>query len=98
MLGCFWSFVQLFFCLCNVEAVDSNVYNTPSSIELAAIIPGRFAYGDQLDANHFVRDIILCPATGGLERIDGRHQLYDPLHFVFAFPNGELGWRPFIMR
>lgn len=81
--------------ICVVSAeVDGNVYNVPSSDELAAIIPGQFTYGNQLDPYNFVRDIVLIPQKGGVQRIDDRHPLYDPLHFVFAFPSGEMGWRP----
>lgn len=80
------------------EEVDCNVYNLPASDELAAIISGNFCYGSQMDDGHFVRDIVLCPQKGGVKRIDDRHHLYDPLHFVFAFPNGEIGWRPKIMK
>jgi hypothetical protein len=78
--------------------VDGNVYNVSQSDELAAIIPGRFTYGDQLDSHNFVRDIVLVPNKGGVQRIDDRHLLFDPLHFVFAFLTGEMGWRPRIMK
>ena len=80
------------------DEVDCNVYKTPTSSELAAIIPGNFTYGITLDNINFVRNVVLNPKRGGIKRIDDRHQLYDPLHFVLAFPNGEAGWRPRIMR
>ncbi len=70
----------------------------PLSDELAAIIPGRFTYGDQLDSHNFVHDIVLVPTKGGVQRIGDRHPLFDPLHFVFAFPSGEMDWRPRIMK
>ncbi len=74
--------------------IDGNVYSVSQSDELAAIIPGRFTYGDQLDSHNFVRDIVLVPNKGGVQRIDDRHLPFDPLHFVFAFLSGQLGWRP----
>ena len=78
---------------CAAAAKDGNVYNVSQSDELAAIIPGRFTY-DQLDSHNFVRDIVLVPNKGGVQRIDDRRLLFDPLHFVFAFLSGELGRRP----
>ena len=86
------------FCVAAGE-VDGNVYNISQSDELAAIIPGRFTYGDQLDSHNFVRDIVLVPNKGGVQRwIDDRHLLSDPLRFVFAFLSGMMGWRPRIMK
>lgn len=78
--------------------VAGSTYKRPPSSELAAINPGRFTYGDQLDSHNFVRDIIINPKKGGVQRIDDRHPLYDPLHFVFAYPNGEMGWRPMLKK
>ena len=78
--------------------VAGSTYDRPPSSELAAIIPGRFTYGDQLDPYNFVRDIVLNPKKGGVQRIDDRHPLYDPLHFVFAYPNGEMGWKPMLKQ
>ncbi len=80
--------------------VDGKVCNVSQSDELAAIIPGQFTYGDHLDSHNFVRDIELVPNIGGvqLQRIDDRRLLFDPLHFVFAFLSGEMGWRPRIMK
>ena len=81
------------FCVAAGE-VDGNVYNVSQSDELAAIIPARFTHRDQLDSHNFVRDIVLVPNKGGVQRIDDRRLLFDPLHFVFAFLSGELGRRP----
>ena len=79
------------------EATGST-YEPPPSSELAAIIPGRFTYGDQLDSHNFVHDIVPSPKKGGVQRTDDRHLMYDPLHFVFAYPNGEMGWRPMLEK
>ncbi len=75
------------FCAATGE-VYGNVYSVFQSDELAAIILGRFTYGDQLDSHNFVRDIALVSKKGGVQRIDDRHPLFDPLHFMFAFPGG----------
>ncbi len=53
---------------CAAAAKDGNVYNVSQSDELAAIIPGRFTY-DQLDSHNFVRDIVLVPNKGGVQKL-----------------------------
>ena len=81
------------------EKVDARLYNTPTADNIAAIIPGHF---DDEPTNHrredsFVNDIVLNPIRNRQHpfRIDG---YTDPPHFVLLFPNGELGWRPKLMK
>jgi len=38
------------------------------------------------------RDIILHQQGGGLQQINDRQPVYDPLNFLFLLPHGELGW------
>ncbi len=86
-------------CPCPSALPHGNVYNVSQSDELAAIIPARFTHRDQLDSHNFVRDIVLVPNKGGVQRwIDDRHLLSDPLRFVFAFLSGMMGERPRIMK
>ena len=38
------------------------------------------------------RDIILHQQGGGLQQINDRQPVYDPLYFALLLPHGELGW------
>ena len=85
------------------EKVDARLYK-PTADNIAAIIPGHFddAYEP---TNHrredsFVNDIVLNPIRNRQHpfRIDAKHRYTDPLHFVLLFPNGELGWRPKLLK
>lgn len=80
-------------------STDERRYNAPTtSHEIAALIPGD---GSNFDS---ARDIILryraipaqdgVPADAGLRRISEHNAAYTPLHYVFLFPFGELGWHP----
>ena len=84
------------------EKVDARLYNTPTADNIAPIIPGHF---DDEPTNHhredsFVNDIVLNPIRNHQHpfRIDAKHRYTDPLHFVLLFPNGELGWRPNLLK
>ena len=74
---------------------DTWRYNLPTSIEVAAIIPGS---GEENIQEH--REIILQlqqpqdndPTLTNFIRISHLHPLYTPLHYVLLFPSGETGW------
>jgi len=75
--------------------IDIQCYNLPTSIEVAAIIPGSSNKDIQ---EH--REVILClrqhqaddPIWNNLIRISHLHPLYTPLHYVLLFSRGETGW------
>jgi hypothetical protein len=74
---------------------DPWVYNLPTSVEIAAIIPGS---GDEDIQEH--REVILWlhqaqandPTRNSLKRISHLHPIYSPLHYVLLFPQGKTGW------
>jgi hypothetical protein len=74
---------------------DTRRYNLPTSIEVAAIIPGSGE--ENIQEN---REIILqlqqpredIPTRTNFKRISHLHPLYMPLHYVLLFPSGETGW------
>jgi hypothetical protein len=74
---------------------DIRRYNLPTSVEVAAIIPGS---GNEDIQEH--REVILRlrqhqaddPTRNNLIRISHLHPLYTPLHYVLLFPRGEIGW------
>jgi hypothetical protein len=74
---------------------DPRVYNLPTSVEVAAIIPGS---GEEDIQEH--REVILRlrqaqaddPTRNSLTRISHLHPIYSPLHYVLLFPQGETGW------
>ena len=75
-------------------------YNLPTSDEIAAIIPDN-------ESSQRKRSIIYYSKVPGgdqsvsrsqLRKIDQNSSLYDPLHYVLLFPNGELGWEPELRR
>ena len=45
-----------------------------------------------------IAEIITVHSANGPFRIHAKHRYTDPLHFLLLFPNGELGWRPNILR
>ncbi|CAA7014411.1 unnamed protein product [Microthlaspi erraticum] len=68
---------------------DGRVYNTPTSSEVAAIIPGDFNM--QMETN---RDIILQERNSGkLKRISEIHPSYIPMKYPIPFAHGEDGFR-----
>jgi hypothetical protein len=74
---------------------DIRCYNLPTSVEIAAIIPGSGE--ENIQEN---REIILRlrqpraddPTRSNFKRISHLHALYTPLHYVLLFPSGETGW------
>ena len=61
-------------------------YAAPTANEIAVLIvdnPGE-------EATH--RDVVLFRHDGRMERINETSSLYDPLHYVLMFSNGETGW------
>jgi hypothetical protein len=78
---------------------DHRRYNLPTSVEVAAIIPGS---GEEDIQEH--REVILRlhqpraddPTRSTLIKISHLHPLYTPLHYVLLFPRGETGWHPTI--
>ncbi|RIA79147.1 hypothetical protein C1645_680001, partial [Glomus cerebriforme] len=47
---------------------------------------------DGYDVNLSNRDILLRLCNRDLQKISKLHPLYDPLHYVLLFPNGDNGW------
>ncbi|KAF8092050.1 hypothetical protein N665_0426s0008 [Sinapis alba] len=66
---------------------DGRTYNTPTSSEVAALIPGDF----NLDMDK--RDIVLQKHSGKLMRINEIHASYLPLQYPLLFAYGEDGFR-----
>ena len=67
---------------------QSRAYNSPSSDEVAVILPGDGTAADR-------RDIVLyCRSSDDrrLAQIDDGHPAYSPLHYVLLFPYGTNGW------
>ncbi|KAF8116963.1 hypothetical protein N665_0013s0022 [Sinapis alba] len=66
---------------------DGRTYNTPTSSEIAALIPGDF----NLDMDK--RDIVLQKQSGKLMRISEIHAAYLALQYPLIFIYGEDGYR-----
>ena len=66
---------------------DGRTYNTPTSSEVAALIPGDF----NLDMDK--RDIVLQKHSGKLMRINEIHPSYLALQYPLLFTYGEDGFR-----
>ncbi|WZZ54433.1 hypothetical protein YC2023_054540 [Brassica napus] len=66
---------------------DGRTYNTPTSSEVAALIPGDFNLG--MDK----RDIVIQHKFGRLTRIDEIHISYLALQYPLLFVYGEDGFR-----
>ncbi|CAN7018065.1 unnamed protein product [Brassica oleracea var. botrytis] len=66
---------------------DGRTYNTPTSSEVAALIPGDFNLG--MDK----RDIVIQHKSGRLTRIDEIHISYLALQYPLLFVYGEDGFR-----
>jgi hypothetical protein len=69
------------------DSADGHRYNLPTIKEIAAVVPGN---GEEEVSSD--RDIILRLIGGSLQRISQLNPLYDPLHYVLLFPQGEQGW------
>ena len=68
------------------DAPEPHRYNTPSTRDIAAIVP------DGVQSSSPFRDIIFRVRGRGLTRINELHASYDPLHFPLLFPYGQEGW------
>ncbi|KAF8118673.1 hypothetical protein N665_0003s0048 [Sinapis alba] len=66
---------------------DGRTYNTPTSSEVVALIPGDF----NLDMDK--RDIVVQKHSGKLMRINEIHASYLPLQYPLLFAYGEDGFR-----
>lgn len=86
-------------CVYIADAVDGRTYNTPSSDEVAAILPNIVddAVSSLYDRT-FVRDIVLNRRDNTMQTMDDCHPLSDSLTFPLLCPNGEKGWRPNTLR
>jgi hypothetical protein len=40
----------------------------------------------------YERDLVIKPNTGGVQRINGLNQCYDPICYVLLLPSGQSGW------
>uniref|UniRef100_A0A0D3C319 Helitron helicase-like domain-containing protein n=1 Tax=Brassica oleracea var. oleracea TaxID=109376 RepID=A0A0D3C319_BRAOL len=69
------------------RAKDGRTYDTPTTSEVAALIPGDF----NLDMDK--RDIVLQQKSGKLLRIDEIHASYLALQYPLLFVHGEDGFR-----
>jgi len=65
----------------------SSVYASPTSDEVAVILPGDGTAPER-------RDVVLRLRSerNALTRIDDGHPAYAPLHYVLLFPHGTNGW------
>ena len=66
-------------------------YNVITASEIAIIMPG------DKNANTLAKDVVLHKSVGGIKRISSLNSLYDPLHYVLLFPNGETGFNYFLI-
>ena len=69
--------------------VDRRIYNTPSTNEIAILIPG---FGECEKPTK--REALVFEKTGTVKKMDCNHQAYDPLMYPLIFPSGQLGWAP----
>jgi hypothetical protein len=73
---------------------NDKTYKLPTAEELAIIIPFN---NESCEIQS--RDIVIhTKSNGKLQRINELHSLYDPLHYVLIFPNGDTGWDPYKYR
>ena len=71
------------------DVSDPRRYNLPSTYDVAGIVPDNTA---QTRSPH--RDIVLRYRSGGLQRVNELHALYDAYAYPHLLPFGEEGWHP----